>query len=181
MEKLSHKTVTNPPSVISVTHAFMTTNSFPFAVSSVHEHAAPCFTHRALHNRGFDLRGPYDNDGKSSLSTAYLGCVLIAGENLALPADVAHSAAWPTTPGVTAGEALSSQSPECRSSQFLHLLQQLREVSPASLRVVTAAAADPVTSLSASLVSRSASFSTEETLALSVVISLITRSSCDAI
>ncbi|KRX78636.1 hypothetical protein T06_8687 [Trichinella sp. T6] len=65
--------------------------------------------------------------------------------------------------------------------QFLQLLQQLREVSPASLRVVTAAAADPVTSLSASSVSRSASFSTEETLALSVVISLTTRSSCDAI
>ncbi|KRY59947.1 hypothetical protein T03_16238 [Trichinella britovi] len=187
MEKLSHKTVNigfqDVPQGFQVPHELLVCQSY--RGPSVHEHAAPCFTHRALHNRGFDLRGPYDNDGKSSLSTAYLGCALIAGENLALPADVAHSAAWPTTPALSlsflpAASLLGRRPLRNRWSvarqQFLQLLQQLREVSPASLRVVTAAAADPVTSLSASSVSRSASFSTEETLALSVVISLtITR------
>ncbi|KRX58468.1 hypothetical protein T09_13716 [Trichinella sp. T9] len=180
MEKLSHKT--DVPQGFQVPHGLLVWQSY--RGPSVHEHAAPCFTHRALHNRGFDLRGPYDNDGKSSLSTAYLGCALIAGENLALPADVAHSAAWPTTPALSLSllppASLLGRRSLCNCwsvarQQFLQLLQQLREVSPAYLRVVTAAAADPVTSLSAT------SFSTEETLALSVVIALTTRSSCDAI
>ncbi|KRZ05944.1 hypothetical protein T11_13487 [Trichinella zimbabwensis] len=47
--------------------------------------------------RGLDLRGPYDDDGKSSVSSTYFARTRVTGGSLAFPADVVQSTACPAT------------------------------------------------------------------------------------
>ncbi|KAL1233093.1 Retrovirus-related Pol polyprotein from type-2 retrotransposable element R2DM [Trichinella pseudospiralis] len=78
---------------------------------SVHEHVALHTTHRTLHNQGFNLSGPYDNDGQGSVSTAYLR-LTVSADMAVLPELYGLS----SLTGVAAAEALSSQPQICGSS-----------------------------------------------------------------